>query len=454
MTTRQRLLVAVVLLELLAAVAAVGWRLSRPVPPQSDLGRLDADSLATMRAFHAAAASGSAAAWEQLGDACLGNGFFPDAEVCYRHVLERDPRNITSLYGLALCLSRTGRTAEAIDQFRRFVQVAGAQHSDAAAYQVGRCYLREEDAADAESAFRRVTRLPEAEMQLARLLVRTGRAAEAQSLIDNLLHKYPHALHVLELAMHSAQQSGREREAARYEAQMETADYMFAMSLDVSDVENYRRRAGFRGPLGFSMTPPGSDQPTSTYTQLAPQIDRNPPWYQRRLLLPAAAGALAEGRPEIAIQLLDQLFEHSQVTPQALIVYGDAHRALQRPDEAERAWQHSLRLRPTADAHRRLAQRYEELAQVELQRRHSALASQYTGIDAYRARRFETAIAELEAAVALDADLPRSWLYLGKSRVRTGRTREAAAAFQRCLELSPHDADALASIAELAKSGS
>lgn len=449
MTILQRILAAIVVAELIAAVAAVGWRVTRPVAPLPDVSRLDDDTQSSLRVRHAAAWSGSADTWSALGDACLGNGFFPHAESCYRRVLEQDPRKLTSRYGLALCLSRTGRTSEAIEQFRQFISVAGRQHAAAAWYQIGRCCLREENAAEAESAFRQAILMPEAEIQLARLLVRTGRQREAQPIVNLLLSKHPTSLHVLELAMRSAQQRLREAETSRYAARLETAAYMFAMSLDVSDIENYRSLAANAGAGVEQNSSPQGDSPRSKYEQLADTLAGSRFGDRRRLLLPTAQAALADGDPQKSLELIDELFEHGQVTPQALLTYGDAYLALEQPADAEQTWQQSLRLRPTAEAHRRLAALYADRDDEPRKTHHAAFASCFAGLAEFRANRRQEALEQLRASAALKPDHAMTWLYLGKTLRQLGKTREASEAFQKCLELEPSNGDALAAVAEL-----
>jgi tetratricopeptide (TPR) repeat protein len=445
----RRILTTLIVLELIVVAAAVGWRVSRPVPPRADASRMDDDARALLDSLYSQTWSGAIKSWSKLGDAYLGNGFFPEAEACYRHVLQNDPQSITSLYGLGLCLSRTGRTSEAIEKFHHFIDVAGPRHADPAWYQIGRCYLREENADEAELALQHVNQMPEAIIQWVRLLIRSGREEEAQRVLDGLLAQFPQSLHVIELAMHSAQQRKRQRDAARFAARLESSAYMFAMSLDVSDIENYRRLAGFGGPGSASEQTPDSDSPVATYELLARKLEQSCDGRDRRLVLPTVQAAMAAGRPQMVIALLARHFDQSQVTPQALIAYGDALLALQGPAEAAAMWQSSLRLRPTADAYQRLAEHGAELVNETQRKNYSALASHYAGLREFRANRPQAALKELKAAVELKPDHAPSWLYLGKTLLLLNQRREATEAFETCLELDPDSSDARAAAAEL-----
>lgn len=449
MTIFRRMLTTLIMLELIAIAVAVGWRISRPVPPQVDVSRLDDDARSRLASLSSQTWDGSVPSWGRLGHAYLGNGFFPEAEACYRRVLAHDPQNITCMYGLGLCLSRTGRTTEAVEQFHQFIDAAGARHADAAWYQIGRCYLRQENADEAELAFLHVNQMPEAMMQWALLLVRSGRAEEAQRVIDGLILKFPNSLHVLDLAMRSAEQRKRERDVARYAAQLETSAHMFAMSLDVSDIENYRRLAEQSGAGSATEQSSHSDSSVRAYDVLSRKLAQSRDGRERRLLLPTARAALEAGRPETAIELLDRLFEHSQTTPQALITYGDAQLALQKPAEAVRSWQHSLRLLPTADAYSRLAERSAELADETQQKDYAALASHFAGLREFRANRAQPALKELTTAVELKPDHAPSWLYLGKTLLLLHQKSAAEEALQTCLTLDPDNSDALAAVAQL-----
>jgi cytochrome c-type biogenesis protein CcmH/NrfG len=449
MTILRRILTTLIMFELIAVAAAVGWRVSRPVPPRADASRMDDDARALLDSLHSQAWSGEVKSWSKLGDAYLGNGFFPEAEACYRYVLQNDPQNITSLYGLALCLSRTGRTSEAIEKFHHFIDVAGPRHADPAWYQIGRCYLREENADQAELALQHVNQMPEAIIQWVHLLIRSGREEEAQRVLDGLLTQFPQSLHVIELAMHSAQQRKRQRDATRFAARLESSAYMFAMSLDVSDIENYRRLAGFGGPESASEQMPGNQSPAAIYDLLARKLEQSRDGRDRRLVLPTAQAALAAGQPQAAIDLLDRHFEHSQVTPQALMTYGDAQVALQRPAEAVRAWQRSLHLLPTADAYRRLVEPGAALVDETQRKDYSALAGYFGGMREFRANRPQAALKELKSAVELKPDHAPSWLYLGKTLLLLNQRREATEAYETCLKLDPDNSDARTAVAAL-----
>ena len=76
-------------------------------------------------------------------------------------MLELQPQNQTAQFGLALCLDRTGRVEEAIPEYRRAAELPAASGGKFtgppyARYAIGMGYLKLEDAAQAERAFRAI----------------------------------------------------------------------------------------------------------------------------------------------------------------------------------------------------------------------------------------------------------------------------------------------------------
>lgn len=68
-----------------------------------------------------------------LGNTYLKKGDAAAAEQCYRHVLEKSPDSIHAQLNLALALYRQGKKEEASRQYRRFLDVHGAQYPQLAA---------------------------------------------------------------------------------------------------------------------------------------------------------------------------------------------------------------------------------------------------------------------------------------------------------------------------------
>src|SRR5262249_55724939 len=63
-------------------------------------------------------------------------------------------------------------------------------------FRIGEDYLREQNAPEAEKALRQAAAIPKAKYLLTRVLTRTGRAAEAVTILEELDHQFPPTIDV------------------------------------------------------------------------------------------------------------------------------------------------------------------------------------------------------------------------------------------------------------------
>ena len=430
-------LALIVVVELIAAAVVIERRMTRPLPPMPNLERLDPLTAEDLKNLREAARGNSSESWRELAEAYMAFGYLPEAEACYRVAAEWDPASFRVQYGWAYCLERLGRTAEAIDQFAKAVKLADDELSATCHYHAGRCYLREESLAEAEAEFRKIPDFPPAALQLARILIRSGRAEEAIPLLERLDAGFPGAIRPLQLRAAAERELGRTAEAADYVFRAERGTDTLPVADHAEFLAPIRFQYGIWRELavGARLRQSGNSAAAAEhFRRLADRVDDRS---AHQLITARAEIELALGNPQIAVDLLNQLEESGSVTPETLLLLGDGLARLGRPEEARRAWERALQMRYTAGAHARLAKFHRERGAEQPALRHEARALHGAGVDAFRRDDLTTALRLLTQAVELDPDLDYTWYYLGDTRRARRENPQAVECYRRCLTLNP-----------------
>lgn len=422
--------------ELAGAGVLIASRLSRPMPPLPDLSRLDEATATDLRALHTRAA-GSWEAWQELGEAYMAFGYFCEAEACFRNIADRDPDSFAIRYGWAYTLQRLGRLDEAVVHFRRAAEVAPPDMVAACRYHLGRCHLRREDVTTAEQAFRKASGFPPADFQMAKILVRSGSPEQALPILESLTRQEPDDLQPLQLMARVKQTLKLPAAAAELSHRSERATgkiqltdhhqflgpirFRYGASREV--LENARLRQRGR-----------PDQAAANYHAMMPRLHV---WDRCKIGPMLAELELQLGRAETAERLLLELFEYSNMTLQTLMLLGDAQAIQGRADEALETYTRALRIRSTADLHRRVAMHWNNAGDSERAKFHAASADCCDGVDAFRENELDLARQALEKSLQVAPQNHVAWFYLGEVRRAAGLHDRARDAYRRCLELNP-----------------
>lgn len=445
MSVPVRMLVAILVVQLVVGAVLTGRRLFRPEPPLPDLSTLDPMTAADLRAVRQQARDGNVADWRTLGQAYLGYGYYTEAEACLRYAARLNPDDLESVYGLGFCLERVGRTNEAIPVLHHAAALAASSNADQALlrtcwYQIGRCYLREENAAEAETALRRIADFPPAAYHLARLLVRTGRAAEAAVLLDERLAQQPNSLKLLQQRARAAEAMQDSESARRFRARAQRAEFQLVLEYGMSYISMFRARYGLSRQmagcmkLGTEGTPP---ERRNCLQQLLQFVRKHRlPQYQK-MFVTAAQVELGLKQPDNALALLDEAANGGHVSPTTEELRGDAWQQKGDATRSAAYWERAIRLGPSPDLYHKLADHYRRSGERSLADRQEALQYQLEGMWHYRHNEVEPARRDLEKSLALAPDDARSWYYLGAVRRVSGEGSRAIEAYTRCLELDP-----------------
>jgi Flp pilus assembly protein TadD len=451
-----RILLVVVIVEAAVSVGLLAYGSWRTAPQIPDVELNDPLVMPRLRELARAAEFGNSDDWRRLGEALLGKGFYAHAELAFREALRLDPQNFPSQFGLAFSLDRTGRTGESSPEYEKLLRLP-EQSSDQrllkyhALYALGRNALREENVAAAEEWFRRNSGFPPADYQLAKLLIRSGRAEEALPLVERNLANIPYSLEFHFLKHRACLELGRPRAAFKAAAMMERSARLVSMNFNTDYVAPLNARLGVAAKLrelGKVSRGDDLDRIEQLSREIASLLEDAPVFTARHvedLLIDVAA---RKKQPKRMLEMLDALREKGREDAFMLEYEGDAWNMLGQADKAAKCWRRALTLAPTIRLHRKLVEYYGERDPAQRDR-HLAGAALRTGIAEYRGNRLEEAIPPLREATQLNPQDPAPWYYLGEMNFHLGRFEKARAAYQHCLQLQPGHGRAAAKLAYL-----
>ncbi len=451
------ILCVVVAAELVGAAALLGWWAvapsspPAPEPPRPEMSFLDSVTAAEIRERQEQLAADRAEDWRALAEIYVLYGFFAEADVCCRRAAALDPDSFWTYFWWGTALSRLGETQASSEQFRAAVEVADGPLADVTWYCIGLNLLREENPQDAEKAFRTAPGYAPADYELAKLLVRSDRAADAVPLLDRLIQDHPQRQKYCQLRSHAARQLGDSEAAADFLDRADFATEVLSSDELTGFLEEQIGRHGLDVWIeeGRRLFAEGAVAEAAARLRETLEVE----WRQEAADLLAHA-ALQLGHPDEAIRVVKEAIARSSPTPERLVVLGDAYQMRHEYDHAREVWERSARLRLHPAAHERLAAHFAQRGDEQSATRHRALASLATGIAALRRHELETAEKELQQAVELAPQQAHAWYHLGECRRWLGEREAAEIAYRRCLTIDPDHGRAQRSLDRLRSSPS
>ena len=439
MSRLRNLLLVVVVAELIVGGYGLAMRWRDPQPPLPDLSDLDSRTRADLLAAHAQTIHGGSPEWRTLAQAWLGYGYYAEAEQCFRVAVQYDPSDQESVYGLGFTLERVGRLEEAIEVLEQAAALSGDELSRTCQYQIGRCFLRLEQPDAAESAFRGIREQPAAAFQLAKILLHTGRAAEAVPLLNEQLARTPESHRFLRLRAEVADALGDADLAWHCRDAADRTPPGVVLEYGMDFIGMYRSRYGLdRGLTECTRLRAMRDaQALLGCLEGVLEIIRAEQLAQfDSVYVAAAEAALSTQDADRALAILDELRALEADDNVSVELRGDAHWLQGNRDEACDAWQRSLRLLPRARPHQKLADAWQDVDE-DTAAAHRAAAHQLAARQAWYDGRIDEAYAEIRRAVALSPKSARNWYYLGETERLRGAKAPARAAYTKTLELDP-----------------
>ncbi len=438
-----------------AAVFIVVW-LREPIPPRPDLSHYHSATSDEIRALEEKVFDeGTADNWLALGKMYLLFGLFPEAEYSCRQAARLDSNSFAAFYWWGVALNQIGQTSQAIEKFRQALPLAenpaGEPHAKARCwYGIGRNFLRQEDAANAEKAFREATDYLPCRHQLIRILVRSRRAAEAMPMLNDLIIHHPNESSFYQLRAKARAQLGKNEGAFDDQEHVERAPGRLQSDSIIAELQNAAGKVGVYREL----------------RQCDRLLARNPQEAVERLrkLLAAEwrseiAGLLVEadmriGNAQQAVDLVKKMMVRDGTSTANLEQLANSDRWLNKHELAFELRKRIATLRHVETVHADLARDYNARGNPDLARKHRALAHMTAGITQYRQNLISEARANLQEAVQLDTELANAWYYLGECRRTQGQTTQATQAtqaYRNCLKADANHGRARSRLSRLKK---
>lgn len=436
-----------------AAAFSVMW-LTEPIPPRPDLSHYHPATSDEIRSLEKKVLdNGTAENWLTLGKMYLLFGLFPEAEYCCNKTAYLDSTSFGALYWWGVAFNQLGETSQAIDKFRQALPLAENQAGDpdAAArcwYGIGRNYLRQEDVAHAENAFREAADFLPARHQLIRILVRSQRAAEAIPMLDDLTVRYPNESTFYQL-----------RAVAR--DQLGDKDGAFEDRSRVERVSNSLKSDSIIAQLQMEAGQVGLYRELRECDRLLAQNPQEAVTRLRKLLAAQwrteLAGLLVEaemriGNAQQAVDLLKKMMACEGTTAEQLEQHANGYRWLSKGDIAFQLRKRASQMRHIKTVHANLGRDYLKQGKTELARKHRALARMTDGIAAFREDQISEASSVLQQALGLNKELPNAWYYLAECHRVRRETAQAIEAYRNCLKADANHGRARSRLSRLTKS--
>jgi len=459
MIRNRRLWASILAIEVLAILVFFGFIWQRPVkplpPPHPDVSLLDPISKSELETiYQQAVGTRNAETWRDLAEVYTVYGYFPEADICCYHAAKMAPNNFDVRFWWGVVSDRIGKVDQAIEQFTLARDLAPVGDKGQCSYHLGRNYLRNEDLEQAEKAFRAgAESYLHARYSLAKLLVELNRVDEAKPIIESLLNEHPDSLRVLQLAAKVAIAENDLAAAEKYIDRSERGverihSDELAFSL-IGLASQYGRQK-----LVVAAAAQGSQ---GNFQQARQGYQRaNESRWSRKMAWNVALMDMELGNYKQGITVLEELIARDGETSQRLDVLGEAYRRLSiknnDPKLLEKAityWQAATKFTNLRDVHSKLANYYRDQGDEDRANYHQALQLQTLGIRQFRDSKLADAQKAFFAAIKIDPKLAHSWYYLAELALVADNPEQAAKAYQRCLELTPHHGRAAAKLSQL-----
>ena len=453
MTLRGLLLVTVAL-EIAGAAAAVACRLNStaPAPPLVEQynDRLTGDELLALPGQFL---FDSGKKWRVLADSYAVLGYFAKADACYQLAAAADPKSSELACHHGFCLVRLGRLEEALQVYRRLVDLGDRRFSSRAWYHVGGIYLRQGQPAEALAAFARAgdDHLPSL-YQRVKLLVRAGEVDQAAPLVGVLAEALPRDVLVWRLRARIAALSGTEEELRRARDALEQARLELELDEKSESLKTLRARFGFDRDIARARDERQAGNAAAAADRLTRLVRPDTRWDNAYLTLLQDA-ALVQWEAEnvaAARELINRQIDSEQFpTHAAWQLRGACSFNEQNWTQALDDWSRAERMWPNAVDHVKMATAVEHLGNVDAAKRHLSIAGLYSGMNLLREGQVAEARTILKQALELDPENGDLWFYRAECDRLAGDVKPAEAAYRRSRQINPAHGRAAARLREL-----
>lgn len=456
-----RILLLLLVIELGYCGFLVAKRLSRPLPVLPNAEFVDPLMMTDFRELARQAENGASQEWVRLGQALLGQGYYSYAENCFRQAVVQDPSNLIAKVSYAFCLERTGRTHESTLEYEKLVplkaerpvQFANKNHY---LYAIGRNYLREENGAKAEAAFRENANFQPAQYQLAKLLVRSGRSEDALPLINRNLTEFPNSLKFLLLKAEALEALGREQEAIQAAEKVERSLAIIPLNFNTELIKPYSVRHGIEKELeayNYLIQQNDMDSLAKKLDEISQLVGDRPMPQYKATLISMVEVEFQRKNPERMLLLIDQLKKSGIENADLLQFRAGAYMLKGEMEQAVPMLERVAQMSPTIEVHQSLANYYAQQHDTVKRDEHLAKMALLQALIAFRNNQLPAAEEAIQRSVELNPRDPQAWFYYAETKRFLGEQGSAETAYKRCLELNPNHGRSLRKLARLSPDG-
>lgn len=439
-----RILLVVVVGELVAGGLLLARRTWRTVPQLPNVELNDPLIMPQLRELARAAEFGYSEDWNRLGEALLSKGFYSHAEQAFREALRSDSQDFRAQFGLAFSLDRTGRIPESSVEYRKLLQLDASSADQLglqrdAQYALGRNALREQKPDEAERIFRQLSNDPPADYQVAKLLIRSGSAEQAVSLIEKNLAWMPDSLEFHFLNQRALEQLQQPRAAFEAGSMVDRSTRRIWLNFNMGYLAPLNERTGIGPILGELGEVAGGDNLArieEVGQRIKTLLQDSPVFVEKEVDAQLLEVAVRREQPDRVLERLEKIRAAGREDAVTLEAEGDAWAMQGESDEAAKSWTRALTLTPSIRLHRKLANHFAERNRIQRDW-HLGRAALLNGMEEYRGNRLGAAISRLRKAARFSPQDPVPWFYLGEAYLHLGESDDAQDAYQRCLELDP-----------------
>ena len=403
--------------------------------PEVNLEKLTTESRESVTKMVADIDRSSSHSWISLAEILRLHGYFPESAYCYEQAASMDKLSGDSLYFWGICLSQMGQLQESRSKLLQAIQ-AETHHKTFCFNAIAMSDLRDENPVAAEDSLIVARKLPLPRLFYARMLIRMGRAKEAQVLVDEALEQVPDSIRFRQMKSWVERALGSDEEADRFADLAERGVQRIFHDGDPAVEEMQRIDKLLRNDTYFQTSKELADAghvgDAITVMRLALQSEN---WEGYAAYL-ASLERIA-GKPREAIAVVEATMDKSGVSAPLLLELGLAYQDLEMDEEARETFERGKQLAHLIELYQYLEMIYTRANDLDRAKQNRGMAAYMFGKEAWLLDDLETARGHLEVATELVSDYDHAWFYLAETYRHLDLPSEADKAYQRCLEVNP-----------------
>lgn len=447
--------IRILLILLVAETGYCGYlvakRLARPLPVLPEEQYVDPMVMEEYRELAQEAVTGFAPEWIRLGQAYLGQGMYAYAENCFSEAARQDPSSAVAQSSYAFCLERTGRMEASTREYEKLknmksdpsVPFTNRRHY---LYAIGRNYLRLEKPAVAEQAFQQNADFQPADFQRAKLMVRSGRAEDALSIIQRNLKETPNSLCFGFLKYRALDALGRTAQAKQAADRLERAMYVIPLNFNTEFIMPYSKRIGIAREI-------------EDYNQMLDRDDMDHLAKKLDAVLEMMGDRRMPAFKSTVMRMIEVDFQRKNTDRMLMLLQRLNDFGVEEPDtiqfragvyllkgDLKKAEQYLLRvaaMSPTIEIHQTLANIYAQQNEIQKRDYHQGKMALLTAMMSFRNDNLDYAEEAIQEAVQKNPEDPQAWFYYAEIKRLKGDSESARAAYEKCLKLNPNHGRAI-----------